>query len=137
MNCSVNLIIATLTIICFMSGFQDPPQPARELVGRWNMRELYENGNDVTNEHNPAGNRYAVFNEDGTFESGGDPYGKNSGKWLLEETPEGLLLYLDSDAGSGDDSYWLITLEGKNMQWRGARSEFTKRFVVNLTKADS
>lgn len=103
------------------------------LVGRWTMATVVQDGRDVTAEHNPAGDRYVVFHADGTFETGGTPYGRNTGRWTFDEGTQEL--YLDSDAGEGDDSYWTVTFDGDAMRWQGARSEFTERFVVTHMRA--
>ena len=83
---------------------------------------------DVTDEHNPQKNRYIIFKTDGTFESGGDPYGMNTGKWTLDR--ESKELYLDSDGGEDDDSYWITSIEAGKMHWQGARFDFSKRFQI-------
>ena len=46
-----------------------------ELLGMWIMNQVLEDSTDVTDAHNPALNRWVEFSEDGTFESGGAPYG--------------------------------------------------------------
>jgi hypothetical protein len=43
------------------------------------MHQVVQNGAVVSDEHNPQKNRYITFNKDGSFESGGDPYGTNTG----------------------------------------------------------
>ena len=83
---------------------------------------------DVTEEHNPESDRYIVLHEDGTFESGGSPHGTNTGRWAFDETAREL--YLDSDAGENDDSYWTVSFENGQMKWQGARFEFSKRFTI-------
>lgn len=106
--------------------------PAVSITGRWAMDRVYDGEQDVTAEHNPAGNRWMAFSNDGTFESGGDPYGPNTGRWTLDAaTGE---LYLDSDAGEGDDSYWIVSIEGDSMRWQGARSAFTERFTLHFAR---
>lgn len=98
------------------------------------MVQIIQDGaNDVSDEHNPAGNRYVIFNADQTFESGGDPNGKNTGQWQLnEKTGE---LFVNSDAGEADDSYWIVSIDGDTMKWQGARFEFNKRFEINHVRA--
>ena len=92
------------------------------------MESLTQNGQDVTAEHNPSANRFIIFNADKSFESGGDPYGKNTGKWELDEgTGE---LYLNSDVGEDDDSYWIVLIDQDRMQWQGTRFEFNSQFAV-------
>jgi hypothetical protein len=105
-----------------------PADPADRLAGRWGMERILEEGEDVSARHNPAGERWIAFAADGTFESGGEPYGPNAGRWTFD--PETNELYLDSDAGEGDDSYWIVTLDGDEMRWKGTRSDFTERFEL-------
>ena len=98
------------------------------LIGRWNMAQVFDGVQDVTNQHNPASNRWVEFKSDGSFVSDGDPHGRNTGHWTYD--PETRELFLDSDAGEDDDSYWTVSIQGSEMEWQGARSEFTKRFKV-------
>lgn len=103
--------------------------PARsDLVGSWAMDRIYDGGQDVSAEHNPAGDRYIILRADGQFESGGQPYGRNTGRWIYD--PETRELGLDSDAGPTDDSRWTVRLSGDRMEWRGVGSEFARRFLI-------
>lgn len=114
---------------------QDSPVTQEEhsdLLGMWVMGNVFQDTLDVTDEHNPALNRWITFREDGTFESGGAPYGYNAGKWSYDSSSKEL--YLDSDAGEGDDSYWIIDDADTTMQWQGARSDFTSQFKLNFKK---
>jgi len=101
---------------------------ASAIVGRWAMEQVYDSGRDVTEQHDPSDNRWIEFTDEGSFISDGDPHGRNTGRWMLDkETQE---LYLDSDAGEGDDSYWIVSIAEDEMRWKGARSEFTERFEI-------
>ncbi len=103
--------------------------PVRDLlVGRWDMTGVYERGQNVTDQHDPAGDRFIELRADGTFESGGQPYGRNTGRWTYDHNRRDLVL--DSDLGSGDDSQWVVTLRGDEMEWGGAGSEFARRFRI-------
>ena len=70
--------------------------------------------------HNPQDNRWIEFYENGSFESGGTPYGKNTGKYILNEDKQ--TLFLDSDAGEEDDSNWRVAFEHGAMIWVGVGS---------------
>ena len=124
-------ILILMLIVPFASckNIERQGAPLREdLYGRWYIESVFQDGNDVTDQHNPSDNRWIEFEDDGGFVSDGDPYGRNTGRWMMDlENKE---LYLDSDAGEGDDSYWIVGFEEGKMQWRGTRSEFTERFVV-------
>lgn len=105
---------------------------AAQLAGRWAMETILENGEDVTAQHNPADNRWVAFVPDGTFVSDGDPHGRNTGRWTLDAATNEL--YLDSDTGEGDDSYWIVEIRGDEMHWQGTRSAFTERFAIVHTR---
>lgn len=98
------------------------------LVGRWDMTGVYNRGQNVTAEHDPAGDRYIELRADGTFESGGQPYGRNTGRWRYDHALRDLVL--DSDLGPEDDSQWVVTLDGDEMEWGGVGSEFARRFRI-------
>ena len=96
------------------------------------MGQVYDNSTNVTNQHNPKKDRWIIFYKDGSYKSGGVPYGKNEGQWTFHEADN--VLYLDSDAGTGDDSYWVLQIRKSKMNWSGARSSFTERFRINFSK---
>ena len=100
------------------------------------MQRIVQDGtSDVSSEHNPESDRYIIFNSDNTFESGGSPYGKNTGAWTLDQ--ESGELFLNSDAGEDDDSYWIVRFDGEAMHWQGARFEFNKRFTIEHKRSKS
>lgn len=103
-----------------------------QLKGTWAMEKVYDNSTDVTAQHNPQNDRWITFAKDGSFKSGGTPTGENTGKWIY--TNINRQLHLDSDAGEGDDSYWLIQLDKDSMNWAGIRSSFTERFKLTFSK---
>lgn len=92
------------------------------------MGAILQNGQDVSEQHNPKKNRWIELKADGTFVSDGDPYGRNTGKWIFNANTQEL--FLDSDAGEGDDSYWTIKRTGDDLVLTGARSEFTQQFSM-------
>ncbi len=98
------------------------------LVGRWAMERVLDQGADVSAEANPARDRYIVLRPDGTFESGGQPYGRNTGTWVYNTRTR--RLGLDSDLGPDDDSTWAVSLRGDTMEWAGVGSEFARRFRI-------
>ena len=105
---------------------------ATDLIGMWLMGPVLEDTSEVTDVHNPALNRWIELQQEGTFESGGAPYGFNSGNWSYDN--EQGELYLDSDAGEEDDSYWVVHVKGDTMSWKGARTDFAKRFTITFKK---
>jgi SpoIID/LytB domain protein len=97
------------------------------------MDKIILDSTDATEEHNPFNERTIMFKDDLTFISDGRPYGKNTGKWSIDENT--FELFLDSDAGEEDDSYWIIEFKNENrMIWKGNRSEFTERFKITLSR---
>ena len=108
------------------------PEP-NALVGRWAMERITDGGADVTAEHNPAGDRYITLKADGTFESGGQPYGRNTGRWTYR--PRTRRLGLDSDLGPDDDSIWTVSVRGDVMEWRGEGSAYARRFRIVARRA--
>jgi len=103
------------------------------VVGHWQMERIVQDGtNDVSAQQNPMNNRYIHFYENGTFESGGDPYGKNTGKWTLD--PDSHELYIDSDSGEDDDSYWIVSIDEDRMHWQGTHFDFNKRFAIDFRR---
>ncbi len=88
----------------------------KKIIGEWTMEKVYEFDTDVTAKHNPNNNRWIKFNEDGTYISDGDPFGRNTGKWRVNN--EKSVLFIDSDV-DGDDSEWNVTLKEDEMIWMG------------------
>lgn len=106
----------------------------QKLEGKWMMHQVLQDDNDVSDEHNPYGERYIIFMEDGTFESGGRPFGSNTG--LYRYSPEEGNLFLDSDAGQEDDSQWKITIDYDTMIWQGLGGEWANRFRIVHHRSD-
>ena len=102
-----------------------------KILGKWYMSKVYELDEDVTMQHNPQNERWIDFNANGTFESGGEPAGYNTGRWSVAQDS---ILYLDSDAGEDDDSYWVLSFEDAAMKWQGTKFEFNKRFKIEHEK---
>ena len=100
----------------------------QRLGGKWMMHQVIQDGNDVSEEHNPHHERYIILREDGTFETGGRPYGTNTGRYIY--TPEDNNLFLDSDAGPEDDSRWKVTISRDTMNWQGVGTEWANRFLI-------
>ena len=100
------------------------------IIGQWKMKQVFEEDQDVSSQHNPKNDRWIQFKADHTFLSDGSPYGRNTGKWSINDSE----LFLDSDAGEGDDSYWIVDIEGQSMKWKGTRSDFTEKFSISHEK---
>lgn len=105
----------------------------KQIVGTWQMKGVFNDGVDVSEEHNPENDRWISFDSDGNYSSGGSPYGSNTGKWSFND--EGFL-FLDSDADEGDDSYWEVSIQKDQMTWKGAVFEFTKTFSIEMERSE-
>lgn len=123
------ILIFCFSMACCSSSKLPADEVTNQLLGRWIMQSVIMDGaTNVTDEHNPNKNRYIIFNADHTFESGGDPHGRNTGRWSMEMPAK--MLHLDSDAGEDDDSYWILSIDADQMNWQGAQFEFNKRFAI-------
>jgi len=118
--------LSVFLIIAFFLGCTSNKR--NEITGQWLMYKVIQDGKDVSSEHNPHNERYLILKSDSTFESGGRPYGKNSGKYVFNA--EENTLFLDSDAGQEDDSQWEVTFLGDTMHWQGYGSEWAKDFEL-------
>ena len=118
--------ITVLLITAFF--FTNQPNSTSDLSGKWLMHKVIQNGQDVTAEHNPHNERYIILKEDGSFESGGRPYGKNTGKYVFDSDKH--TLFLDSDVGPNDDSQWYVNIKNDTMHWQGYGSEWAEDFQI-------
>ena len=140
MRCLLASLVLLLLAACGTASPPDraaavvtAPTMAERVVGRWEMNRVLDRGADATAVHNPAGDRYVELRADGTFESGGRPYGRHTGRWTLDPAYNELIL--ESDLGDADDSYWIVTLDGDEMEWAGVRSETARRFRILSRRA--
>jgi hypothetical protein len=104
-----------------------------DITGKWLMNKVIQDGKDVTEEHDPYDERYLILQGDGSFESGGRPFGKNTGKYILD--PKEYTLFLESDAGPEDDSYWNVSIRKDTMYWQGYGSEWAENFQLIHVRA--
>lgn len=114
MKLRTRLLLFAFLIMSTSCGLTDSLD--KKLVGKWTMEKVYEYGQDVTAKHNPSSNRYFKFNQDGTFLSDGDPFGRNTGRWKVDN--EKSILFIDSDM-EDDDSEWNITFKDDETIWTG------------------
>ncbi|MCT4622754.1 MAG: DUF4923 family protein [Schleiferiaceae bacterium] len=104
------------------------------ISGKWMMYKVVQSGQDVTEQHDPHNERYISFNADSTFKSGGRPFGENTGKYSFNT--DNKQLFLDSDAGENDDSYWNVTFKGDTMHWQGFGSDWAEDFEIIQVRAN-
>lgn len=83
------------------------------------MKIVMDGTANMTDQHNPNKDRWIEFKADGTFESGGTPYGSNTGKFEIDEENRILNIYSDTE---NDDSDWAINIDEDFMTWQGRGS---------------
>lgn len=98
------------------------------------MDKVLERNANMSHIHNPHEDRWIQFYKNGFFESGGKPYGKNSGQYTLNT--ESKILYLDSDIGEDDDSQWQFSFSRRKMNWTGIGSERQRATKVLFSKIE-
>jgi len=118
----ISIILVIVLMLAYTSDSEDG------ITGKWLMYKVIQNGKDVTSEHNPNNERYLILKNDNSFESGGRPFGRNTGKYLFNK--EDNKLFLDSDTGPEDDSYWKVKISNDTMYWQGYGSEWAKNFQI-------
>ncbi len=124
----VKHLIFALLLFTFACSATEQSSQVTDLAGHWMMQAVYQEGNDVTEEHNPERDRYITFREDGTFETGGSPWGKNTGKYIFNEAD--MRLFLDSDVGEEDDSNWIISFRNDTLHWQGVGTAWAEDFEI-------
>lgn len=118
----ITLLLTALLIISVAWS----KKPEKKIIGTWSMYRVYEYDKDVTEKHNPKDNRWIEFMPDGTFISDGDPFGRNTGRWKVDNKKS--ILIIDSDVDD-DDSEWNLSFKADEMIWTGIghpRKENTK-----------
>ena len=120
-------ISSLLPVILLFFGACNDDQRT-DILGNWKMVVVLQDGNDVSAEHNPNNDRFIELGSDGTFQSKGGEFGKNSGKYLRDGIDSTLVL--DSDAGEDDDSRWKVRFSGDTMKWTGTGTVWAERFEI-------
>ena len=118
--------ISIISVFLILVSCNNESSLDEQIVGKWSLDKIYEYENDETLKHNPNGNRYIQFNEDGTYISDGDPHGSNTGRWKVDN--EKSVLFIDSEV-EDDDSEWNVKFEDGLMIQTGIghpRQENTK-----------
>ena len=122
----INALIFILTFILIISfSCSDRNNFSEKISVKWNMVKVLELSEDVTENHNPNNNRWISFSADqdipdrGSFESGTGEDRENTGKWYYNAKENEM--FLDSDAGEDDDSYWEVSFKTDSMYWKGRK----------------
>lgn len=124
-------VIATLITFVAMGLMV---KASEKIIGKWKMEQVLEGDRDITKDLNPEGDRWIAFKTNGTFASGGGPYGANTGKYSIDDKTE--TLFLDSNAGEDDDSNWKFTFEGDKLIMSGVGTERQEKTKVIFLRAD-
>lgn len=110
------LIILLLTTLLIASCGQSE-KLGKKIIGTWTIEKIYKNGKDVTNKRNPGNERWIEFKPNGAFESDGEPFGPNKGRWTTNDDKS--ILYLGSEEGD-DKTKWKITFDhDSTTTWTG------------------
>ena len=131
------ILISIVLSFSILSCSRDTSLRGR-IEGKWKITKVLDRSEDVTKNHDPGGNRWIKFVSDdevlngGYFESGRDNKKENTGQWSIK----GFEMFIDSDAGDGDDSYWQVIIKDDEMHWIGQRFDFNKRFEIFYIKED-
>lgn len=132
------IIYLLITLSLALMSCSEDTSLRGKIEGTWKMTKVLDRSKDVTRNHNPDNNRWIRFTKDdkiqngGLFESGRGEQKENTGKWSLN----GFEIFIDSDAGDEDDSYWQVIIDGDKMHWIGQRFDFNKRFEIFYKKVD-
>lgn len=119
-------ILNIVLILALLTGCKSDNEI--EISGHWKMFKVIQDGKDLTSDHNPNNDRFLILREDSTFESGGSPFGRNTGKYVYNSGDK--TLFLNSDVGSDDDSQWKVQIRNDTMYWQGYGSEWAKGFEL-------
>lgn len=129
-----NSLISFSILLSILISCQSSETPETKIIGIWDMEKVYEYEKDVTEKHNPENSRWIEFKADGTFESGGKPFGRNTGTCKIDNVKS--ILYINSNI-EDDDSEWNISFDGNKTIWTGIghpRKESTKLILARRTK---
>lgn len=118
-------LILSISILTLLFSCDNPK---RAILGKWMMHQVIQDGKDVTEAHNPKKERYIIMDEDETFVSDGQPYGKNTGAY--DFNPIKKTLFIDSKEGETDDSNWTVSFDGTTMTWQGVGTEWAEGFKI-------
>lgn len=129
----MNKFLAFLLFIICLTGCQSKVSLHEKLISKWKIDKVMESSNDVTSQHNPKNNRWISLRDDGSFESDGDPYGHNTGKWVFTEKDS--TLFIDSDT-EGDDSTWKIRFDGEKLIMTGVGTPRQQSFQLEFSRIE-
>jgi lipocalin-like protein len=118
------LFLFLLVVACTNSS---STRVEENLIGKWEIVQVFDAGKDVTTVHNPQQNRWIRFNNDGRFNSGGDPYGDNEGRYEIDNDKSMLFIYSSDE---NDDSDWHLQIEDAEMTWTGIGSPWKEGFKL-------
>jgi len=124
----------SFAIILFLIGIASINTQAQdEIIGKWKLEQVIVDGVDVSQEHNPFNERWIEFLKNGSFQSDGRPFGKNSGTWSEEKTEN--IIHLKSKV-EDDNSDWVYELDKDKIRWTGFGDRKKQNTVLMHTKIE-
>lgn len=123
---SLAAVLAVLTACAPSSNLKE------QISGKWEMAGVRIFNDDASPTLNPLNNRWLSFGPNDTFTSGSGEVQENAGTYILTATEA--RLDMDSDAGPGDDSSWLLTLRNDTLLMRGIGTERQENSEVILVR---
>jgi len=132
----INRLVAIFFCLLLFFGCNKRPtedeKPIEEkIIGKWKMVEIYDGKKDISKERNPKGDRVLEFKKDSIYHSSGRPFAPRSGYWHFNETKE--ILFMDSEAGPGDDSKWVVSFKNDTFLFHG-KSPFIRTVYAKWVK---
>jgi len=84
---------------------------ANDLVGKWAIEKVTENGQDITRSIDQQATRWIEFYSDGMYDSDGYPFGRYSGEYTLNGETGKLILKHPSEANK--EMHWMVKYDGE------------------------
>jgi hypothetical protein len=125
-------LIFILTTMCLAAGPLARIPPLYDLLGKWEIQSVYHENVDVTDHYIQDEHRWIEFDNDFTFVSDGEAYGRKEGRFSLEENTG--LLSFDLDLGLGKQSHWYVEIDGQRMYWTDTGSSTAGKIKIILIR---
>lgn len=127
----LNLYLLTFFLLLLKFTSCSDKTVEEKLIGNWKLVEIYDGKKYISQERNPKNHILVEFKIDGTYFTTGAPYAPKTGKWFYK--PINKVLFMDSDAGSGDDTKWSLEFKNDTIEFRG-KSPFIKTVLAKWVK---
>ena len=124
-------LIPIFTFMCLATGSL-ARIPVSDLLGKWEIQSVYHENVEVTGHYIQGDHRWIEFDNDFTFVSDGESYGRKEGKFSFDENTG--LLSFDLDLGLGQQSYWYVEMDGQRMNWADSRDSTAGKIKIILIR---